>query len=325
MPDATGKGDPKAVAVLPLVDEGTEFLPDKSTAKTVQDDVEKFFVDCGCKGPDDAKGNEFKDFESNTKWQALDAPAKGLVRRTVAYLKSKDTHALKKHVTVKEYDLDQFDALEKNEIVSTFKDKILRTMRASPMAANEVFVTLEKGSIKGWTEIANPDGDEVWPTEDDLRDAIREVLRQRKHAKPQPEKPKEVPQVPMSSYAPYTPAPQTQVYNYAPVPQTQFPNYAPVPQMQLPNYAPVLQPQVPNYAPVPQTQGIVRQVPLGVGGIVNPGYNAGSHAGVAYGSTVNAGYNGGYNGGLLRSVSFEGGGVIGGGVIGGASYGGTRM
>lgn len=283
--------------------------------------VETFFIGCDCKSPDDAKGNELKDFETNTNWAALGAPEKGLVRRTVAYLKSTDTHALKKSVKVNEYDLDQFDALEKNDIVSIFKDKILQTMRPSPMAANEAFVTLEKSSIKAWTEITDPDGTEVWPTEEDLRDAIREVLRQRKHAKPQPEKPKEVPQVPMSSYAPYTPVPQTQVYNYAPVPQTQLPNYAPVPQMQLPNYAPVLQPQVSNYAPVPQTQGIVRQVPLGVGGIVNPGYNVGSNAGISYGSPVNAGYNGG----LLRSVSFEGGGVIGGASYGGASYGGIPM
>ena len=71
------------------------------------------------------------------------------------------------HVTrLEEYELEQFSSQEKNELITRFKNKILTSMRASPMAANAVWVTLEKGSLVTRGEINGEAGDGQWPTED---------------------------------------------------------------------------------------------------------------------------------------------------------------
>ena len=84
------------------------------------------------------------------------------------------------HVTrLGEYELEQFSSQEKNELVMRYKHKVLASMKSSPMAANSVWITLEKGSLVIRGEISCEANDEQWPTDEEARDVVQAVIRQR--------------------------------------------------------------------------------------------------------------------------------------------------
>ena len=91
----------------------------------------------------------------------------------------KSPQSTRTHVTrLEEYELEQFSSQEKNELVTRFKNKILASMKASPMATNAVWITLEKESLVICGEINDEAGNGRWPTEGEAREVVQAVLRQ---------------------------------------------------------------------------------------------------------------------------------------------------
>ena len=80
---------------------------------------------------------------------------------------------------LEEYDLDDFSSKEKNELITKYKNKVLESMKASPLASNAVWITLEKGSLIIRGEIEDVTGAGQWPTEEQAREMVQTVVNQR--------------------------------------------------------------------------------------------------------------------------------------------------
>ena len=63
--------------------------------------------------------------------------------------------------------------------MTKFKNKVLETMKASPLASNSVWITLEKGSLIIRGEIEGDAETGQWPTDEQAREIVQAVVRQR--------------------------------------------------------------------------------------------------------------------------------------------------